>query len=399
MPKVSIVIPVYNNENYVVECVDSALAQTLSDLEIICVDDGSTDGSGAILDAYAEKDSRVKVIHNPNSGYGHSMNTGLDQASGEYFFILESDDCLKPNAIEELAACADKHRLDFVKSDYEVFVGEPGDRTYTYMETCRQKHQYYKLIDPSKNLDVLNERMNTWTGLYRISFLNMYHIRHNETPGASYQDNGFWFQTFLWAHRVMFMDRAFYQLRRDNPNSSVHNRGKVFCIFDEYAFVEKIVRSDPEKERLFIRMFHKKKFDNCLFHFTRIGDEFKMDFLRRMSDEFKKARADGEIDLNLYVGTGRENVQLIMDNPQKFYDDNVLAVQNPEGKEAQILVLTNQLNAARKEIEGLQESASYRLGRGLTWLPRKTVGGIRCLKENGLDYTVRHFLDKVKGKV
>ena len=97
MPKVSIIIPVYNVESYIRTCIDSVLAQSLKDLEIICVDDGSTDSSPAILDDYASKDSRVKVIHKPNRGYGHSMNVGYEAATGEYIGIVESDDYILPD--------------------------------------------------------------------------------------------------------------------------------------------------------------------------------------------------------------------------------------------------------------------------------------------------------------
>ena len=97
MPKVSIIIPVYNVESYIRTCIDSVLAQSLKDLEIICVDDGSTDSSPVILDNYASKDSRVKVVHKPNRGYGHSMNVGYEAATGEYIGIVESDDYILPD--------------------------------------------------------------------------------------------------------------------------------------------------------------------------------------------------------------------------------------------------------------------------------------------------------------
>ena len=88
-PKVSVVIPVYNVENFLRLCLDSVKCQTLVDIEIICVDDGSTDSSGAILDEYAGNDPRFVVIHKENGGYGKAMNMGLNHASGKYFCILE----------------------------------------------------------------------------------------------------------------------------------------------------------------------------------------------------------------------------------------------------------------------------------------------------------------------
>lgn len=394
-PKVSVVVPVCNVETYLRECLDSALAQTLRDIEIICVDDGSTDGSPAILDEYAEKDSRVKVIHKPNSGYGHTMNVGLDAATGEYFAILESDDIIKPNMYEVLYGFAKKYDLDVIKSDHEIFVGEPDNRTFTYMSLCEKPSYYYRVLHPAKNLDIFNAKMQTWSGLYKISFLRENRIRHNETPGASYQDNGFWFQTIAWANRVYFVDRAFYMLRRDNPNSSVKNRGKVFCIFDEYAFIEKRLREDKLREAAFISIFHKKKCDNCRFHYTRIADEFKMEFLRRMSDEFKKARADGELDKSLFYGHGYEDLCQIMDEPELFNARFSTTEQLPDSPEQALAIMENKLKCAQQELRDLHNSVSFRIGRAITFVPRKIRGGFRCVKEHGLGYTLRLGLRKL----
>ncbi|MBS7046628.1 MAG: glycosyltransferase family 2 protein, partial [Eubacterium sp.] len=106
MPKISIIVPVCNVEKYLSKCLDSIVNQTLKEIEIICIDDGSTDDSGAILDSYSQKDSRIKVIHKKNSGYGNSMNVGMDCAEGEYIGIVESDDCILPEMYEELYKAA-----------------------------------------------------------------------------------------------------------------------------------------------------------------------------------------------------------------------------------------------------------------------------------------------------
>lgn len=92
MAKVSILMPACNVEKFLKECMDSVVNQTLKDIEIICIDDGSRDSTGNILDEYAQKDNRIKVIHKANSGYGHSMNVGLQNATGEYIGIIETDD-------------------------------------------------------------------------------------------------------------------------------------------------------------------------------------------------------------------------------------------------------------------------------------------------------------------
>ena len=100
MALVSIIVPIYNVERYLSDCIDSALNQTYRDLELILVDDGSPDGCGAICDAYAKKDSRIRVIHKPNGGLSDARNAGLNIASGKYVYFLDSDDTIAPNLLE-----------------------------------------------------------------------------------------------------------------------------------------------------------------------------------------------------------------------------------------------------------------------------------------------------------
>ena len=112
MSKVSVIIPVYNVEKYLPECLDSVIKQTLKDMEIICVDDGSTDSSGKIIDEYAAKDNRIVVIHKQNGGYGQSCNKGLDIAKGEYVAILEPDDFVDEHMYEDLYNAAKQYDGD-----------------------------------------------------------------------------------------------------------------------------------------------------------------------------------------------------------------------------------------------------------------------------------------------
>ena len=116
MPKVSIIIPTYNVEAYLKECMDSVTRQTLKDIEIICINDGSTDGSLEILKEYADKDPRIVLVDKENEGYGVGMNIGLDKASGEYIGIVEPDDFVPLNMYEDLYNTAKENDLDFVKA-------------------------------------------------------------------------------------------------------------------------------------------------------------------------------------------------------------------------------------------------------------------------------------------
>ncbi|MBD5513728.1 MAG: glycosyltransferase [Lachnospiraceae bacterium] len=118
-PLISIIVPVYQVKDYVGECVESLLRQTYTNLEILLVDDGSTDGSGAICDEYASKDNRIRVIHQDNQGLSAARNTGLDWAAGEYVAFVDSDDAVLPDFIETLYDLADRYHADIAACAYE----------------------------------------------------------------------------------------------------------------------------------------------------------------------------------------------------------------------------------------------------------------------------------------
>ena len=121
--KVSVIIPVYNAEAYLRQCMDSVVNQTQEELEIICVDDGSTDTSAEILKEYAVKDRRIAIYSKSNAGYGHTINYGLERSKGKYIAIVESDDFIDANGIEKLYACAEENNADYVRSNYYEFSG------------------------------------------------------------------------------------------------------------------------------------------------------------------------------------------------------------------------------------------------------------------------------------
>ncbi|MFR9005048.1 MAG: glycosyltransferase family 2 protein [Collinsella aerofaciens] len=127
-PKVSLLVPICNVERYLRECLDSAVAQTLKDIEIICINDGSTDSSPDIIREYMERDPRVKIIDKANSGYGDSMNRGLEMARGEYVGILESDDFMFEDSLQKLVAKADAEHADVVKGDFYLYWSTPSER-------------------------------------------------------------------------------------------------------------------------------------------------------------------------------------------------------------------------------------------------------------------------------
>ena len=336
MPKVSIVIPTYNVENYLRECMESVINQTLSDIEIICINDGSTDGSLKILREYADRDERVILIDKKNEGYGVGMNTGMDIATGEYIGIVEPDDFVPLTMYEDLYNIAKENELDFVKADFYRFTRDErtGKLNLVYNRLDSTGENYNQVICPFEKPYVTKFIMNTWSGIYRRKFIEEHRIRHNTTPGAAFQDNGFFWQTFMYAKRCMFLDRPYYMNRRDNPNSSVKNKEKVYCMNIEYDFIRDIFMQ-KENEKLWDRFkyyFNYKRYFSYLFTLGRISKEFKRGYVERISREFKRARSQDELDFKVFTPNTRKKISLLIQKPTVYYWKYVVLAESPAGK-------------------------------------------------------------------
>lgn len=372
MAKVTIIIPTYNVEMYLEECMESVVHQTLEDIEIICINDGSSDGSLQILKKYANRDKRIILVDKENGGYGMAMNIGLDRATGEYIGIVEPDDFVSVTMYEELFHVAAEHNLDLVKADFYRFKrDETGNMELAYNHLSDDSGEYNKLFNPSMTPEAMRFIMNTWSGIYKRSFLEKYHIRHNETPGASFQDNGFWFQTFIFAERAMILDRPYYMNRRDNPNSSVHNRDKVYCMNVEYDHIRDILMEYPELWERFKGMYWYKKYFNYMGTIDRIGEEYKEEYIKRFSAEFKRGIDKGEVDKALFSEISWAKIQMIVSNPQAYYQTRVMPPIRERRLQARVERLQKRNQQLSEELDCMKRSVSYRLGRILTFLPRK----------------------------
>lgn len=317
-PKVSVVVPIFNVEDYLNEALYSLHTQTLQDIEFICVNDGSTDGSLAILKQYAAVDKRFVVLDGPNGGYGKAMNKGIDASRGEYIGILEPDDYVPPKMYEDLYKAASSNKLDIVKADFFRFkVNGKGEIKKTRFNLTGEASYYRKVIDTSEDINTFRFVMNTWSGIYNRDFLNKFRIRHNETPGASFQDNGFFFQTFVRAKRVMFINTPYYMNRRDNPNSSVYSTKKVFCMTDEYHYISDWMKQDDLINEKYKSIYYAKKFSNFIETFYRISGEFKKTYARHIYEEFLSIK-DNEKYLEYFSDLHIKYLKDIFKNPDEF---------------------------------------------------------------------------------
>ena len=245
MASVSVIIPVYNAERYLAECLDSVLGQTLRDTEVICVDDGSTDGSVEILAACAAKDPRIRVLRQPeNLGQGAARNWGLEESRGEYTYFMDADDELaSADALERLVAEADKVRLDALFFDAETKLDEGlmALPSVIRAEDYIRRHDYSGVL-PGRDLFARFLRHREYTVspclvLLRREFLEKKGIRFpNER--IFYEDDVFMTSVMLSAERTSHRPWRLF-LRRVHSGSTVtstptmrHLRGYVACCMD-----------------------------------------------------------------------------------------------------------------------------------------------------------------------
>lgn len=313
MPKLSILVPIFNVEKYLDECLNSLAKQTLKDVEVICINDGSTDGSSNILQRYAKKYTNFTVINKKNSGYGDSMNQGLKKATGEYIGIVESDDFIEPNAFEELYKLATKTSADIVKANY-FYHSEAGDEIHEVV-----KNQ--KLNTPlsiSDNPSILLEEPGIWSAIYRRDFLNKNKIRFRTTPGASYQDTGFHFKSFCAAKRIVYTKKAYLHYRTDNANSSVKSLEKVNYIVGEYAEIEKYIGNlDLSKEAIYT--LQVAKFGAYHWNLQRLPKTLAVKFAKTIKAEFKTTRESDLPQKKYFPSHYWIALQLILHFSPQFY--------------------------------------------------------------------------------
>ena len=148
MPKISVIVPIYNVEKYLRECLDSIINQTFEDLEIILLDDGGQDSCPQIIDEYAASDKRIVAIHKENGGYGHTMNVGLSRATGEYVGIVEPDDYVHPRMYQRLYELAENMNLDIIKADFCRVYDKNGSRKIERVRLSGNAADYGRICNP-----------------------------------------------------------------------------------------------------------------------------------------------------------------------------------------------------------------------------------------------------------
>lgn len=237
--KVSIIMPSLNVAAYIRECIESVLGQTLQDIEIICVDAGSVDGTRQILSNYAGADDRITLIDSDIKSYGYQVNTGIAQAKGKYVAILETDDFVLPDMYEKLYLQAETYSLDYAMADFKSFYDDEGRRIYNNGNVfANTPDMYGKILSMHDHAKIYNSNdVTLWRGIYSKSFLVDNRILLNETPGAAYQDICFMHRVRMRSRRSMYINEYGYCYRTDRDGSSINSVKGLQYARHEYRYL------------------------------------------------------------------------------------------------------------------------------------------------------------------
>lgn len=250
MPNISVIVPIYNVEKYLSACLNSILAQTFTDFELILVDDGSVDASGRICDAYAEKDSRVRAFHIPNGGVSKARNFGLDNATGEYVVFIDSDDFVDESYLEKLVCGG---------YDLSVCGCYFADPQGNVLSVARKEDESVEAVSKENMLKWYEQGSlySVWSSVFKKSIIDSFHLRFdtNTTRG---EDTIFMFNYVEHCETVHFVEDVLYYYVRygENTLTTSRNLKSVRAL----AYLDNFICEWLEKNNL-----HSEKFESVLY--------------------------------------------------------------------------------------------------------------------------------------
>ena len=265
MYKVSIIVPIYNSEKTLKKCLDSLVNQTLKDIELILVDDGSTDCSSQICDEYKAKYEYIKVVHKVNEGMGKAYNLGISMAQGEYIGFVESDDWIENNMYEILYQNAIHYDSELVKCG--LYYSDANGDVCPYLEhkilnNAALIKQPFTILD-SKPLIFYHS--SVWASLYKSDFIKK--LSFSEEPQASYQDFSFMIKALVKASKISVVDGFFYHWNFSNEDASVKKTdARLMKILDQAIIAKDFLIQENMFEDLYSEFYKQVIISNCNFY-------------------------------------------------------------------------------------------------------------------------------------
>jgi len=329
--KVSVIIPVYNAEEYLRQCLDSVVNQTLSEIEVICINDGSTDSSLEILKKYAKTDDRIIIINQQNHGAGGARNSGLDVARGEYLYFLDSDDWLELEAMEILYNHAKSGNLDILNFDrfrYDAVM----NKKYAY--TMYDKSQVPDVYSAENVPDIYKTTTPVpWNKLYKHSFIKEKKIRFQNLKTCN--DVYFVYSALALAGRVAIMNKHLITWRMNHAESTTAKRGIYWeNIFAVYKKLMNDLNSKFDKSTELKKSFHEKILDTICYEYCHTTEK------KKFIDEAKITLPDEYILMFLKL-IFKVTVIIPVYNTEKYLRQCLDSVVNQTLKEIEIICVND----------------------------------------------------------
>lgn len=286
MVKISVIVPCYNVEDYLEECLDSIINQTFRDIEIICINDGSTDNTLNILNEYAKKDNRIRIISQSNKGLSMARNVALENITGEYVTFIDSDDYIELTTFEELLKITEDKSLDLLifklinfdnetheqskDSYFEMnFVKDiVGENIFTH-EDIGEKFYYMSVTAPGK--------------LYKYDLLKDIRFPH----GLIFEDNPFFIEVMFRAERVYFYDRYLYHRRIRDTSITQSSTDMFYHIIEIHNIIIDITKEYGFFDKYQV-MSYRRKISDIHRYLQLINEEDKPSFFEKMKEDYKR---------------------------------------------------------------------------------------------------------------
>lgn len=365
--KVSVIIPVYNVEKYLKQCLDSVINQTLKEIEIICVNDGSTDNSYQILKEYAQKDKRIKIINKENGGLGAARNTGMEYATGEYIGFVDSDDWVELNTYEQFYRNAKTQNSDIVMCPIHVYDDITGELKYDnpyFTLECLNEDFDNSLFNHLKTKDFLFKiSVTSPNKIYKKEYLNEINAKFPE--GLIFEDNPFFYETYLKAKNVSLIRDFLYFYRINRKDSIILKSDKNY--FD-------LIKIHDLCTKIFIETgnFDQYKFDlldytinNLFYRCSQINEIYKEEFFELIKQKFEK--------MNLKV----DEIEGLNNSSQSKYQN---IINSSSYRELELLEKINQImnnNSKLQRQKQLSEEQLQKIVSSNSWKitkPLRTIG-------------------------
>lgn len=367
MVKVSVIVPVYNVEIYLRECLDSIINQSLTDIEIICVNDGSIDNSLGILEEYEEKDSRISIISQENQGLGAARNTGLRHAKGDYIYFIDSDDFIKLNALEVVYNLCEEKSLDFLMFQLINYDDETGEY---YQDSHYDMGELASFVGENvfsyEELDdlIFEIPVSAVNKLYNKSFLDNLNVKFPE--GLLFEDNAFFWEVFFSAKRVFLVQEHFYCRRRHESSITGNASIRYLDTIKVYDLIFDVFKKHGLFDKFKSTLFNQRVYFTN-FRFNQVNKKDKKLFFEEMHKD--SIRISEEYGSDEVLDCLSDKNKFIFNSiiKSKSSDEFILLIRNHNLEKSIIKLKTNnkklkkQIRKTKKKNKLMLSSNSWKI--------------------------------------